>query len=73
MARISITAANLIAAGTKPQVVLREKVAFRVLVRADGGHTATGITNDAVGNFIIDQYYGQNLTAADVNAAYSNG
>jgi len=73
MSYINATANNLIAMGTKSQVVLQQKIVFRAAVRADADHAATGITNDAAGSFIIDQYYGQNLTTAEVNAAYSNG
>jgi len=40
-------------------------------VRATGGYGATGIPNNAAGDLIIDQYFGQNLNATDVIAAYT--
>ena len=39
-------------------------------MRAATGYAATGITNDADGDLIIDQYLDSNLTADDVIAAY---
>jgi len=48
-----------------------QKAAFRTTVRtADTGKV---IPAGATGDFIIDSYFGQNLDAADVIAAYTQG
>ena len=50
----------------------RSAVVFRAAFRAVGG-AAGAIPNDANGNFIIDQFNHDHITAAEAGAAFNRG